>query len=580
MTWNGVFQIVFYLATLLTLAVPLGNYMAKIYRGEKTFLSPILRPIEKGIAKLAGIQEAEEMDWKMYTFSVLLFSGLGFLFVYLLQRIQGSLPLNPQNLKGVAADLSFNTAISFITNTNWQSYSGETTLSYLTQIAGLTVQNFLSAGTGMAVIIALTRGLSRKNSKTIGNFWVDLVRSTVHILLPLAIVLAILLVSQGVTQTLSAYPTVDLLQPTVDSSGNPITQQAIAVGPAASQIAIKQLGTNGGGFFGVNSAHPFENPTSISNFLETLSILLLPAALCIAFGKLIDDPRQGRLLLAVMMVVFILLLSISLWSETTGNPTLRSLGVDTRASALQPGGNMEGKESRFGVVNSTLWTIATTSASNGSVNSMLDSYNPLGGMIAMWNIQLGEIIFGGVGSGLYGMLMFVIVAVFVAGLMVGRTPEYLGKKIEPFEMKMASLVILIPILLILLATALTVILPAGYQAVQNPGAHGFSEMLYAFSSAAGNNGSAFAGLATNNLYYNILMASVMFIGRFWLIIPVMAVAGSLAGKKKTPAGLGTLATHTSLFGFWLIAVIIIVGALSFLPALALGPIAEHLLLFH
>jgi K+-transporting ATPase ATPase A chain len=373
---------------------------------------------------------------------------------------------------------------------------------------------------------------------------------------------------------------VNLVEPARDTFGNLITQQVIATGPAASQIAIKQLGTNGGGFFGVNSAHPFENPNSISNFLELLSILLIPAALCITYGRLVGEPRQGRMILVVMIVLFCFLLAISLWSETTGNPALTAMGVDTIVGQYQPGGNMEGKEARFGVVNSSLWSIATTSASNGSVNSMHDSYNPLGGLAAMLGIQLGEVVFGGVGSGLYGMLMFVIIAVFVAGLMVGRTPEYLGKKIEPFEMKMASLVILIPIMIILLGTALTVLLPAGYNAVNNPQAHGFSEMLYAFSSAAGNNGSAFAGLATNDLYYNIALAVVMFIGRFWLIIPVMAVAGSLVGKKKVPAGLGTLTTDTPLFALWLIAVVIIVGALSFLPSLALGPIVEHLMLFH
>ncbi len=580
MTWNGILQIVFYMVVLIGLAIPLGNYMANIYQGKKTFLTGILKPIEKGIYKLAGIREEEEMDWKTYTFSLLIFCSIGFFVVYLLQRFQGSLPGNPQHLGGVAPDLSFNTAVSFITNTNWQSYSGETTLTYLTQMAGLTVQNYFSAAQGMAVLIALSRAFGRQTTKTLGNLWVDLVRGILYILLPLSLILAIVLVSQGVVQNLSPYPTVNLVEPVRDSFGNLITQQVIATGPAASQIAIKQLGTNGGGFFGVNSAHPFENPNAISNSLELLSILLIPAALCITYGRLVGEPRQGRMILMVMMVLFSFLLAVSLWSETTGNPMLTAMGVDTTAGQYQPGGNMEGKEARFGVVNSSLWETATTTASNGSVNSMHDSYNPLGGLAAMLGIQLGEVVFGGVGSGLYGMLMFVIIAVFVAGLMVGRTPEYLGKKIEPFEMKMSSLVILIPIMIILLGTALTVLLPAGYNAVNNPQAHGFSEMLYAFSSAAGNNGSAFAGLATNNLYYNIALAVVMFIGRFWLIIPVMAVAGSVAGKKKVPAGLGTLATDTPLFALWLIGVVIVVGALSFLPSLALGPIVEHLLLFH
>lgn len=580
MTWNSVVQILFYITILVLLAFPLGNYMAKVYEGKRTFLSPVFKPIEKGIYRLAGIHEDDEMDWKVYTFCVLLFCGLGFIAMYALQRMQGFLPLNPQHLGSVAPDLSFNTAISYITNTNWQSYSGETTLSYFTQMGGLTVQNFVSAAKGMAILLALTRALYKQNSKTLGNFWVDMVRGTLYILLPLAIVVALLLVSQGVVQTLNPYPTVNLLLPIKDASGDLVTQQTIAVGPAASQIAIKQLGTNGGGFFGINSAHPFENPNSISNFIEMLAILLIPAALCITFGWMIGEPRQGRMLLIVMTVLFILLLVPSLWSESTGNPMMASLGVDTKASGFQPGGNMEGKEARFGIVNSSLWSIATTSASNGSVNSMHDSYNPIGGMLPMLAIQLGEIIFGGVGSGLYGMLMFVIIAVFVAGLMVGRTPEYLGKKIEPFEMKMASLVVLIPIILILLGAGLAVLIPAGYGAVNNPQAHGFSEILYAFSSTAGNNGSAFAGLATNNLFYNLVLGVIMFTGRFFLIIPVMAVAGSLVSKKKIQAGLGTLQTHTPLFGFWLISVIIIVGALSFLPALALGPIVEHLQLFH
>jgi K+-transporting ATPase ATPase A chain len=580
MTWNGLLQIAFYLIMLITLAIPLGIFMAKVFEGKKTFLSRIVQPIENGIYKLSRIHESDEMDWKTYTISLLLFSAIGFLVVYLLQRIQGSLPLNPQHLGAVKPDLSFNTAVSFITNTNWQSYSGETTLSYLTQMMGLTVQNFVSAATGIAVLIAFTRAFARHSAKTLGSFWVDLVRCVLYVLLPLALILAIVLVSQGVVQTLSPATTINLVQPVKDQAGNLVAQQIIALGPAASQVAIKQLGTNGGGFFGVNSAHPFENPTALSNFLELLSILLIPAALCITFGRMIGEPRQGSMILSVMVILFCVLLAVSVWSEQTANPNLTAMGIDSTSGQYQSGGNMEGKEARFGIVNSSLWSIATTSASNGSVNSMHDSYNPLGGMVAMWAIQLGEVVFGGVGSGLYGMLMVVIIAVFVAGLMVGRTPEYLGKKIEPFEMKMAALVILIPIMLVLLGTALTVMLPAGFNAINNPQAHGFSEMLYAFSSTANNNGSAFAGLATNNTYYNIALGIVMLIGRFWLIIPVMAAAGSLVGKKKVPAGLGTLGTDTPLFTFWLIAVVVIVGALSYLPALALGPMVEHLLLFH
>ena len=447
-------------------------------------------------------------------------------------------------------------------------------LATLTQMLGLTVQNFVSASTGMAVLIALTRSLARQTAATIGNFWVDLVRGVLHILLPLSIAVSILLVSQGVVQTFSNSISVNLLQPVNDQAGNLITKQVIAIGPAASQIAIKQLGTNGGGFFGVNSTHPFENPTPLSNFIEMLSILLIPSALCITFGRMVDRPRQGRIIMLTMFILFLLMFGITAWSEQTGNPAIASLGVDVSA------GNMEGKEIRFGVVNSALWATATTAASNGSVNAMHDSFNPLGGLATMWLMQLGEVIFGGVGSGLYGMLMFVIIAVFVAGLLVGRTPEFLGKKIEPFEMKMASLVILIPILLVLLGTALAVVIPAGFLATANPTTHGFSEILYAFSSTSNNNGSAFAGLRTNNAFYNTALGLAMLIGRFGLIIPVLAVAGSLVMKKKIPSGAGTLPTDNLMFVSWLLGVIIIVGALSFLPALALGPIVEHLLLFH
>jgi K+-transporting ATPase ATPase A chain len=595
-------QLIFYLVVLLALAKPLGTFMARVYRGEPVFLAPILRPVERLIYRLCGVNPDEDMDWKVYAVAVMLFNGLGLIAVYGLQRLQGLLPLNPQGFAAVSPDSAWNTAVSFATNTNWQGYGGETAMSYLTQMAGLTVQNFVSAATGMAVMVALIRGMARaplapppaspsgqpplphmRSAKTdvarrVGNFWVDLTRSTIYILLPLSLVLALALVSQGVVQTFSPYPAARLLQPAVDSSGQTVTEQVLAIGPAASQIAIKQLGTNGGGFFNVNAAHPFENPTPFSNFLEMLSILLIPAALVYTFGKMAGDTRQGWALLAAMTLLFAVLLGLAVWAEQNGNPGLAALGVDQTASPLQSGGNMEGKEVRFGIANSALWAVATTSASNGSVNSMHDSFMPLGGFALMFLMQLGEIVFGGVGSGLYGMLAFVIVAVFVAGLMVGRTPEYLGKKIEAFEMKMASLILLIPILAVTIGTAAAVSVPAGLATIFNPGAHGFSEVLYAFSSAGNNNGSAFAGLGVNTPFYNITLGLAMFVARYGLIIPVLAIAGSLAAKKKIPAGAGTLPTHTPLFIAWLIAVIVIVGALSFIPALSLGPIVEQLML--
>ncbi len=498
--------------------------------------------------------------------------------VFLLQRFQGWLPFNPQGLGAVAPDLAFNTAASFVSNTNWQSYSGETTLSYLTQMLALSVQNFVSAGTGMAILVALIRGIVRHTADTLGSFWVDLTRSVLYILLPLSLILSVSLVSQGVVQTFNEYQTVRLLQPISDANGNTVTDQILAVGPAASQIAIKQLGTNGGGFFNTNSAHPFENSTPLSNFLEMLAILLIPASLCIMFGKMVGDTRQGWALLAAMTIVLMVMLGTTLWTEGRGNPTLTQLGVDQQLSENQPGGNMEGKESRFGIVNSAIWVTATTAASNGSVNAMHDSLTPLGGLAPMWLIQLGEVIFGGVGSGLYGMLAFVIIAVFVAGLMVGRTPEYLGKKIESFEMKMASLIVLIPVFLVLAGTGIAIALPSGKAGIFNPGPHGFSEVLYAFSSAGNNNGSAFAGLGANNLFYNLALGGAMLIGRFGLAVPVLAIAGALARKKKSPASAGTLPTHTPLFIAWLIGVVIIVGALSFFPALALGPVIEQLMI--
>ncbi len=573
-------QLIFYMLVLIALVKPLGLFMARVFQGERTFLDPVLRPVEKLIYRLSGVHPDQEMNWKVYAFAMLLFNVLGLLVVYVLQRLQGFLPLNPQGFGAVSPDSAWNTAVSFATNTNWQGYGGETTMSYLTQMLAMTVQNFVSAATGIAIVIAMIRGLVRHTSKTIGNFWVDLTRSVLYILIPLSFILALVLVSQGVVQTFSQYKTATLLQPTTDVNRNTVIQQVLAVGPAASQIAIKQLGTNGGGFFNANSAHPFENPTPLSNFLEMLSILLIPAALCYTFGKMVGDTRQGWAILTVMTIIFVALLAVAVWAEQTGNPAIAALGVDAQQSNINPGGNMEGKEVRFGVANSALWATATTAASNGSVDSMHDSNMPLGGMIPMWLIHLGEVIYGGVGSGLYGMLAFVIVAVFVAGLMVGRTPEYLGKKIEAYEMKMASLILLIPVFTALVGTAIGVMTAAGKAGVLNPGPHGFSEILYAFSSATGNNGSAFAGLNVNTPFYNTALGIIMFFARFWLAIPALAIGGSLAMKKKVPAGAGTLATHTPLFILWLIAVVIIVGALGFLPALALGPIVEHLMIFH
>lgn len=574
-------QLIFYLVILLLLAKPLGSFMARIYQGERTFLDPILGPVERLIYRLSGVKADEDMDWKVYAIAMLLFNGLGLFAVYAVQRLQAFLPLNPQGLAAISPDSSWNTAISFVSNTNWQGYSGEVTMSYLSQMLALTVQNFVSAATGMAIVIALIRGIARHNAKGIGNFWVDMIRSTLYILLPFSLVLALVLVSQGVVQTFGPYQSVALLQPTIDANGNTITRQVLAVGPAASQIAIKQLGTNGGGFFNANSAHPFENPTPLSNFLEMLSILVISGALCYTYGKMVGDTRQGWAMLAVMTIIMVAFLALAVWAEQNGNPAFTAMDVDQVQSNINPGGNMEGKEARFGIANSALWATVTTSASNGSVNSMHDSFMPLGGLVPLFLIQLGEIIFGGVGSGLYGMLAFVIVAVFVAGLMVGRTPEYLGKKIEAYEMKMASLILLIPILLAKVGTAIAVVAPLGLATIWNIGGpHGFTEVLYAFSSAAGNNGSAFAGLGANNPFYNTALGIVMFFSRYWLAIPALAIAGSLVRKKKVPAGAGTLPTHTPLFIAWTFGVIMIVGALSFIPALSLGPIVEHLMLGH
>jgi K+-transporting ATPase ATPase A chain len=575
-THQDVVQIALYLAVLLALVKPLGWYMAEVYQGRPILLERILGPLERWIYRLGGVRRNEEMSWKAYAMATLLFNLAGLLILYFLQRLQGVLPLNPQGLDAVPPALAFNTAASFASNTNWQAYRGETTMSYLTQMVGLTVQNFLSAATGMAVLMALIRGLARRSAQTIGNFWVDLTRGALYILLPFAALLALALVSQGVVQTFSPAQTVPLLQPTVDAHGRPVTVQTLALGPAASQVAIKQLGTNGGGFFGANSSHPLENPTPLSNFLEMLAILAIPAALCYAFGRMVGDTRQGWAILAAMTILFLGLLAVAVVAEQSGNPFLTDLGVSQAASDMQPGGNMEGKEVRFGIANSALWATATTAASNGSVNSMHDSFTPMGGLVAMWLIQLGEVIYGGVGSGLYGMLVFAVVAVFIAGLLVGRTPEYLGKKIEAYEMKMASLVILIPPMLVLVGTALAVAMGSGQASISNPGPHGFSEVLYAFSSAANNNGSAFAGLDANTPFYNMVLGLVMLCGRYWLVIPTLGIAGSLARKKRVPAGAGTLPTHTPLFVTLLIGVVVIVGALTFFPALALGPIVEQL----
>jgi K+-transporting ATPase ATPase A chain len=597
MTGSALLQLGVYVVVLLALAKPLGGYMARVYEGRPLALGRLLGWLERLVYRLGGIRPDQETGWKSYAIAMMTFNIAGLVVVYLLQRLQGVLPLNPQGLGAVSPDSSFNTAVSFATNTNWQGYSGEVTLSYLSQMLGLTVQNFVSAATGMATLAAFIRGFARRSAETIGNFWVDLTRTTLYILLPLSFVLALALASQGVVQTFGSYVTATVVQPTqyeepeTDKDGKPVldekgqpkmkkstlTEQVIAVGPAASQIAIKQLGTNGGGFFNVNSSHPFENSTPFSNFLELLAILLIGAALCYTFGVMVKDTRQGWTILAAMTVMFVVLLGVCYVAEQ-GGAVFAKQGVDHTASALQPGGNMEGKEVRNGIASSALWATATTSASNGSVNSMHDSYTPIGGLVPMWLMQLGEVVYGGVGSGLYGMLAFAIVAVFVAGLMVGRTPEYLGKKIEAYEMKMASLMILIPPAVVLIGTAIAVATPAGKAGMLNVGPHGFSEALYAFSSAGNNNGSAFAGISANTPFYNTALGWAMLFARYWLAIPALAIAGSLARKKAVPAGPGTLPTDTALFAGLLVGVVILVGALTFIPALALGPIVEHLTL--
>jgi K+-transporting ATPase ATPase A chain len=576
MTGHAILMMVLFMAALIALGLPLGRYMARVYQGEAGFAARLLGPVERFFYRVAGVKADEDMPWTRYAAAVLIFNLAGFVAVYLLQRLQGVLPLNPLGLSAVPPEVSFNTAVSFSTNTNWQAYGGESTMSHLTQMLALTVQNFVSAATGMAVLVALVRGFTRKNADGIGNFWVDLTRSTFYVLLPLSFVVALLLVSQGVVQTFTGSVGATLLEPLEGAEGKAVLEQVLALGPAASQVAIKQLGTNGGGFFNVNSAHPFENPTPFSNFVEMVSILLIPVALCFTFGHMLKDRRQGWAVLAAMCIIFVPLMASAVAAEQSGNPMLSSLGVDQAPSQLSAGGNMEGKEVRFGIVDSAIWATATTAASNGSVNSMHDSFTPLGGLVPMWLMQLGEIVFGGVGSGLYGMLAYAIIAVFIAGLMVGRTPEYLGKKIEAFEMKMASLVILLPAAAVLVGTAIACIHPTGAGAVANPGVHGFSEILYAFSSGSNNNGSAFAGITANSPFYATTIGICMLIGRYWVIVPILAIAGALAKKKIVPVTSGTLPTHTPLFVTLLAGTVVLVGALTFVPALALGPVVEHL----
>ena len=580
MSLNTLVQFTVFLTVLIALSVPLGTFMGKVIEREPVFLERLFRPLERGIYRLAGIDAEDRMDWKAYTWAVLLFSLLGILFLVGLQRAQGWLPFNPQKLGAVPWGIAWNTAISFVTNTNWQSYGGETTMSHLTQMLGLTVQNFVSAATGIAVVSALARGIRRRQAENLGSFWVDLTRITLYILVPLSVVFALLFVSQGMVQTLVANPVATRLAAVAGADGKPVLDQVLAVGPVASQEAIKLLGTNGGGFFNANSAHPFENPTALGNLLQVLAILLISAALCHTFGRMVRDRRQGWTVLGAMTFLFVAALAVCQVAEQQPNPCLRGLpvahAVVQTPGTEQAGGNQEGKEIRFGITQTTLFATATTGTSCGAVNGMHDSFNPLGGMVPMLLIQLGEVVYGGVGSGLYTMLVFAILAVFMAGLMVGRTPEYLGKKIEAHETKMAALVILIPAAAVLVCTAVAVVLPAALSSLTNPGAHGFSQALYAFSSAGNNNGSAFGGLGANTPFYNTVTGFAMLLGRFGPMIPVLAIAGSLAGKKRTPPGPGTLPTHGPLFAFMLVAVVLLMGALTFVPALALGPIAEHL----
>lgn len=580
-----------FLAVLLLCVKPLGRYLACVMEGEPIWPLRVFGRAEAAIYRLCAIEPGREMGWKRYAIALLVFNTLGALLLYALERLQYWLPLNPQHFAGPAPDSAFNTAVSFVTNTNWQSYTPETTMSYLTQMSGLAVQNFLSAATGIVVAVALIRALARHSARTIGNFWVDLTRVTLYVLLPLAFVLAMALVSQGVIQNFSAYKRVTLLQPLTyqqpraDAAATPRMRtvttrtQTLPMGPVASQEAIKELGTNGGGFFNANSAHPFENPDALSNLLEILAIALIPAALTYTFGHMVGDPRQGWAVLAAMVILFVSLYAVCNYSEQRGNPQFAALGVNQAASALQSGGNMEGKEVRFGIAGSTLFAAVTTSTSCGAVDSMHDSYMPLGGLVPLFNMMLGEVVFGGVGTGLYSMLIFAIIGVFIAGLMIGRTPEYVGKKIEAFEMKMSAIAILVMPLIVLTGAAVAVSLHAGRAGPANPGAHGFSEILYAFTSAGNNNGSAFAGLSADTYFYNTALGIVMWLGRFWPIVAVLAIAGSLAGKKRIAASVGTMPTHGPTFVALLIGTVLLVGALTFVPALALGPIVEHLMLW-
>jgi K+-transporting ATPase ATPase A chain len=576
------FNLIAYLVVLIVLAIPLGKYMANVFQNKIRFLSVIETPIYK----LIGTSESEEQNWKQYALCLMLFNLVGIIILFFIQLLQNRLPLNPEHLDKLSWDLALNTAISFVANTNWQSYSGETTMSYFTQMLGLTVQNFVSAATGIAVVIALIRGFSRASTQVIGNFWTDLTKSTLYILLPLSFIVSIILLSQGVPQNFNNYTTTTLLEPqtvtqTVDNktTTQQITTQTLPMGPIASQEAIKMLGTNGGGFFNANSSHPYENPNAISNFIEMLAILLIPATLCFTFGHLVNEKKQGYTIFITMTVVFIVLAVIEMSAEMRGNPLFNQFNIDQLHSVLQSGGNMEGKETRFGIMGSGLFAAVTTAASCGAINAAHDSLLPMGGFVPLFLMQLSEVIYGGVGSGLYGMLIFAILAVFICGLMIGRTPEYLGKKIESFEMKMTALIILVVPILVLLGTAISVIVPAGLAGMNNPSAHGLSEVLYAFTSAANNNGSAFAGLNANTPYYNLMLSVAIFFGRFGVIIPVLAIAGNLATKKKLPVTAGTMPTTGLLFIAILVGVIIIVGALTYVPALALGPIVEHLQLY-
>jgi K+-transporting ATPase ATPase A chain len=599
MTTQSIILLVVFLLVLLALAYPLGRFLAHVGDGTPIRGLGWLAKVEHFLYRISGTSAQSAMSWKTYAISLLVFNALGGLFVYAIQRLQVWLPLNPQAFANVSPDSAFNTAVSFISNTNWQGYTGESTMSYLTQMLALTGQNFFSAATGMAVAFALIRGFSSRSAKSIGNFWVDITRSTLYVLLPLSVIFAVFLMGQGVIQNFSAYKDVNLIdpvtysqpkngpdgQPLKDAKDQPVMEtlttktQTLAMGPVASQEAIKMLGTNGGGFFNANSAHPYENPTPLSNLVQMLSIFLIPAGLCFAFGRMVGDMRQGWAVLGAMTAIFVVTTVVVLIAEQQAHPALQALGVDQVTSALQSGGNMEGKETRFGISASALFAAITTAASCGAVNAMHDSFMPLGGLIPLVLIQFGEVVFGGVGSGLYGMLIFAILAVFIAGLMIGRTPEYLGKKIQSYEMKMTSIAILVTPVLVLTGTAIAVMLDPGKAGVANPGAHGFSEILYAFSSAANNNGSAFAGLSANTPFYNVILAIVMWFGRFAMIVPILAVAGSLAAKKRLEVTAGTMPTHGPLFVVLLVGVVVLVGVLNYVPALALGPVVEHLQLF-